>query len=72
MPRARSTRLVGSVLDCAIDLNFAESASPSDNSIAAATLPCPSTSQSYSSIYRGLKTQMNPSLVTTFMESIVY
>ena len=32
--RARSTRLAGSVRDCAIDLNFAVSASPSDNSIA--------------------------------------
>jgi hypothetical protein len=29
-----STRLAGSVRDCAIDLNFAVSASPSDNSIA--------------------------------------
>jgi hypothetical protein len=32
--RARSTRLAGSVLECAIDLNFAQSASSSDNSIA--------------------------------------
>jgi hypothetical protein len=30
----RSTRLAGSVRDCAIDLNFAVSSSPSDNSIA--------------------------------------
>jgi hypothetical protein len=32
--RARSTRLAGSVRDCAIDINFAVSASVSDNSIA--------------------------------------
>src|SRR5260370_40797809 len=32
--RARSTRLAGSVRDCAIDLNLSTSASPSDNSIA--------------------------------------
>ena len=32
--RARSTRLAGSVRDCAIDFNFAVSAPPSDNSIA--------------------------------------
>jgi hypothetical protein len=31
--RARSTRLAGSVLEWVIDLNFAESASPSDSSI---------------------------------------
>ena len=32
--RARSTRLAGSVRDCAIDVNFAVSVSVSDNSIA--------------------------------------
>jgi hypothetical protein len=32
--RARSTRLAGSVRDCAIDFNFAVSSSPSENSIA--------------------------------------
>jgi hypothetical protein len=32
--RGRSTLLAGSVRDCAIDLNFAASSSPSDNSIA--------------------------------------
>jgi hypothetical protein len=32
--RARSTRLAGSVRDCAIDLNLSAFASPSDTSIA--------------------------------------
>jgi hypothetical protein len=71
--RSRSTRLAGSVRDCAIDLKFAESSSPSDNSIALrhAAMMFNPLSQAYWSIYGGFEAQMNPSLLTTFMESIV-
>jgi hypothetical protein len=71
--RARSTRLAGSVRDCAIDLKYAQSSSPSDNSIARrhAAMVFNPLSQTCWSIYGGLEAQMNPSLLTTFMESIV-
>jgi hypothetical protein len=57
----------------AIDLKYAQSPSPSDNSIArrhAAVVFNPLSQTSWS-IYGGLEAQMNPSLLTTFMESIV-
>jgi hypothetical protein len=64
--------LAGSVRDCAIDLNFAVSESPSDNSIArrhAAMTPYPLILGTRD-LNRCSKTQMNPPLMTTFMESL--
>jgi hypothetical protein len=60
--------------DCAIDLNFAVSASPSDNSIArrhAAMTPFTPLILGTRDLYRSRKTQRNPPLMTTFMESVV-
>jgi hypothetical protein len=67
-------RLAGSVRDCAIDLNFAVSESPSDNSIArrhAAMTPSTPLILGTRDLYRSPKAQMNPPLMTTFMESVV-
>jgi hypothetical protein len=67
----RSTRLAGSVRDCAIDLNFAVSESPSDNSIArrhAAMIRSPVGTRD---ICRNPETKRNPPLMTTFMESVI-
>jgi hypothetical protein len=64
----------GSLRDCAIDLNFAVSASPSDNSIArrhAAMTPFTPLILGTRDLYRSRKTQRNPPLMTTFMESVV-
>ena len=70
--RARSTRLAGSVRDCAINLNFAVSSSPSANSIArrhAAMIFQSRFANQKSSLQAG-KDQMNPSQKIGFMESI--
>jgi hypothetical protein len=70
----RSTRLAGSVRDCAIDLNFAVSASPGDNSIArrhAAMTPFTPFILGTRDLYTRRKTQRNPPIMTTFMESVV-
>jgi hypothetical protein len=71
--QARSTLLAGSVRDCAIDLSFAVSSSPSDNSIARrhAALTSPRSIVGLRGLYRSPKIQMNPFIVTTFMESVV-
>ena len=66
-------RLAGSIRDCAIDLKFTTSASPSDISIARrhAAILFILRLKAPDRTYRSLRRRMNPPLMTTFMESIV-
>jgi hypothetical protein len=69
--RARSTRLAGSVRDCAIDLNFAYPHLQATIQSPAAALPRSSIRSPVGTRDICRKPKRIPSLMTTFMESVV-